>query len=200
MNHPSIPETRSHVTSEIHGFLALCRTVELDAVRGLAAISIVIYHLWFPKIFHGWTRVDLFFVLSGYLVTGLILRKSDSENFLLTFFLRRCLRIWPTYFLVLVSLVAYHTLIPNHSRLDGLPYYLTLTQNVQHYWGGEAPPFSANFFHTWSLSLECQFYLVWPLIVMRAGRRCLTLTAMALVVLPVVARAWGVSEYILPGR
>ena len=81
------------------------RVKELDSIRGLAALAIVIYHLWFPAVAAFGLAVDLFFVLSGYLITTIILDNALTEGFLLSFYARRSLRIWPVYYLTLSAVV-----------------------------------------------------------------------------------------------
>ena len=71
------------------------RIAEFDGLRGLAAVVVVAYHLSGQKFLYGWAAVDLFFVLSGYLITGIILREREQPDFLRMFYARRCLRIWP---------------------------------------------------------------------------------------------------------
>lgn len=176
------------------------RVVELDSLRGLAALSIVVYHLWFPTCFFGWTRVDLFFVLSGFLVTSVILKKSGAGGFLAAFFVRRCLRIWPLYYLGLLALVAINPLLSRPAPMDGVWQYLTLTQNLERLWGSDRTPFSDAYFHTWSLALEFRFYLFWPAVVMVAGRRRLIPVALAMGLGSVLARMCGASPFVLPGR
>ena len=81
------------------------RVKELDSIRGLAALTIVIYHLWFPAVGVFGLAVDLFFVLSGYLITTIILDNALTEGFLFSFYVRRSLRIWPVYYLTLAAVV-----------------------------------------------------------------------------------------------
>src|SRR5258705_5221962 len=110
------------------------RITELDAIRGLAAMSVMIYHLK-PQAFalHG-IRLDFFVMLSGYLLTSIILNKADSSGFLFTFSVRRWLRIWPIYFFALILMILVNPWLPKPFPMDGLPYYLTFTQNVTRYW------------------------------------------------------------------
>ena len=134
-------------------------------------MNVLIYHIK-PEAFalHG-IRVDLFLIMSGYLITSILLRKSEAENFLPTFYLRRILRIWPIYLLALLVLVAANLVLGSPFPMNGLPNYLTFTQNIQHYWTDRVPSFNWYFSHTWSLALEEQFYLVWPLLFGLVGRR-----------------------------
>ena len=110
----------------------------------------------------GWTAVDLFFVISGYLITTILLRGRSTPGALANFYARRSLRIWPIYYLALAAFLVANALIGHPYPTDGLPYYLTYTQNVPRYWGGVVPPFCKAFAHCWSLSVEEQFYLIWP--------------------------------------
>ena len=75
------------------------------------------------------------------------------------------MRIWPIYYLMFPALFVINPLLPHPQPLDGLPYYLTYTQFIQGYWSGTLPPFSLLFRHTWTLAIEEQFYVFWPLLV-----------------------------------
>lgn len=176
------------------------RVAELDALRGLAALAIMVYHLKFHPIFFGWTRVDMFFVLSGFLVTSATLKHGKSWCYATRFFLRRLLRIGPMYFTGLLAVLVVHRIMPGPVPTSGLGYYLTLTQNLPTYWGLEGPEFSAHFVHTWSLALEVWFALIWPALVILAGpRRLLHLTILGIAT-GILARACGVSAFVLLGR
>ncbi len=156
--------------------------------------------------------MDLFFVLSGYLITSILLRHQQSPQFLGAFYARRGLRIWPIYYLTLLTLVGMNRFLPHPYPLDALPYYLTYTQNFPSYWGKPMPPFNPAFDHTWTLALEEQYYLLWPALIAIAGRRrvvglCLTLIAVSFIarsgfelyfVLPI--RFNALSERLLPAR
>ena len=176
------------------------RVPELDAIRGLAAILVVAHHYWMSLIPFGWIAVDLFFVLSGYLITSIILKDRDSDHFLRTFYVRRSLRIWPIYYLALLGLVLVNPLLRAPYPMDGLPYQLVYLQNIQRYWFAPPPPFNPYFSHSWTLAIEEQFYLIWPALVLVCGRRRLIPLTLASLALPVAARAWGYPETILLGR
>src|SRR5947209_20588091 len=81
------------------------RIPELDALRGIAAVVIVIFHSNTRRMPWGWAAVDLFFVLSGFLITGIVLRHGGTRGFLGRFYARRALRIFPVYYLVILALV-----------------------------------------------------------------------------------------------
>ncbi|HEX8200812.1 MAG TPA: acyltransferase [Isosphaeraceae bacterium] len=175
------------------------RVAELDTIRGLAALSILVYHLR-PEIPFGWTFVDLFLVLSGYLVTSIILTYHRSRRFLPIFAARRALRIWPVYFLTLFVLLAINPLLPAPFPMDGLVYYLTFTHNLPVYWTGTFPRFIHYLNHTWTLSVEEQFYWFWPALICLVGRRRVVPLAVVVVAAAVTARAVGVHPWLLAAR
>ncbi len=147
------------------------RIKELDSVRGLAALAIVFFHLWFPQVVVLGLGVNLFFVLSGYLITTIILGHTLNPRFLISFYARRGLRIWPIYYLSLAGLVLLFQLLPLSGDLSEWPSYLTYIQGLSHYWSGREPTFPLAFQHTWSLAIEEQFYLFWPMLIGLVGRR-----------------------------
>ena len=163
------------------GEAVMRRVSEFDALRGLAALGVLLFHLQdrFGTWTHfGFTGVHLFLILSGYLITGIILRHIDSPGFFRAFYARRILRIWPIYYLTIGFLVIfqrYHYFNP--PSLSGLPYYLSFTQFLWSYpvLGGILPhPRGTTihaFEHSWTLAIEEQFYLLWPLVIVLCGRR-----------------------------
>ena len=176
------------------------RIPELDALRGLAAVTIVAYHLWFFDYGFLGTAVDLFFVVSGYLITTIMIRQGDRPGFLATFYGRRSLRIWPIYYLSLFAFLAINPYLPRPHPTGGLALYLTYTQNLPSLWGSAGPEFARCFHHTWSLAVEEQYYLIWPLIPVILGRRAMVPAASALIALAVVARMAGFSKWVLLTR
>jgi peptidoglycan/LPS O-acetylase OafA/YrhL len=175
------------------------RIPELDALRGIAAVVIILFH-WrfhFPLLR---TAVDLFFVLSGYLITTILLETAGTEHALRTFYARRALRILPIYYLWFLIFLAINRFLPRPHPLDGLPYFLTYTQFIQGYWGASYPPFSRAFGHTWTLAIEEQFYLFWPLVVRAVGRRGLLILGLPLLAMPTALRFAGLEPYLLLTR
>jgi peptidoglycan/LPS O-acetylase OafA/YrhL len=175
------------------------RIPELDGLRGVAALVIVLFH-WRFHVPALQTAVDLFFVLSGYLITTILLATGGSRRALRAFYLRRALRILPIYYLTFPAFLAIRGLFPLPQRLDGLPYFLTYTQFIPAYWGGTTPPCAAAFGHTWTLAIEEQFYLFWPLAVWAMGRTGLLIATPVLLAMPTALRFAGLPPDLLLTR
>jgi peptidoglycan/LPS O-acetylase OafA/YrhL len=186
----------------------------LDGLRGIAILAVIVYHYAFElqhghgiggaiyELLHqGRHGVDLFFVLSGFLITGILLDSRDSPRYFSTFYARRTLRIFPLYYGVLyVVLVLLPMLVPP----------LPLAQEVIHQQGWlwaygtnilmswrDQVFFNAEHFnlaHFWSLAVEEQFYLVWPLLVLALSRRALAGVCIALVPLALATRWFFVAH------
>ena len=150
---------------------------ELDGVRGLAILLVLLFHFGarpqgVPRLLTGlfalgWTGVDLFFVLSGFLITGILIRTKECSNYFRSFYARRALRIFPLYVLTIVAYFYIALPIAHHfgkwSSWDnslGTWYWLHIS-NWQSSFGNEVPLLT----HYWSLAIEEQFYLLWPLVV-----------------------------------
>jgi peptidoglycan/LPS O-acetylase OafA/YrhL len=143
----------------------------LDGLRGVAILMVVLLHNFgfMSYFFFGWLGVDLFFVLSGFLITDILLRTFHTKNFLRNFYIRRALRIFPIYYL---SLFLCLFIIPLVSRTDfDLQYYqhnifwlLIFFQNWLYIFN--PPHGSSMLFHFWSLAVEEQFYIIWPGIIL----------------------------------
>jgi peptidoglycan/LPS O-acetylase OafA/YrhL len=161
---------------------------ELDGIRGIAILLVLLSHAagqlgvlphlqphpkWTPVVAFllvpGWGGVDLFFVLSGFLITGILLRGREKREYFTSFYARRVLRIFPIYYLFLCgTLIAGHfwpefgAKIPQTGR-EIVSYFLYL-QNWPWFW-----PTSAGMYTIWgafwSLAVEEQFYLIWPALV-----------------------------------
>ena len=145
---------------------------DINALRAWAVLSVVAYHFKIPGFISGFTGVDIFFAISGFLITGRILSQLDRHEFSLTaFWLARLRRIFPALFVVLVFSLAVEWFITfpgeyvKHVR-EALSS-VALISNLA--FSGERGYFDAAaqtkpLLHTWSLSLECQFYLSLPLV------------------------------------
>jgi peptidoglycan/LPS O-acetylase OafA/YrhL len=164
---------------------------ELDALRGIAALVIMFFHLRFMGRHPAWGSgldIDVFFVLSGYLITSSILHNAEARNFFRVFYFRRAIRIWPVYFLVMGLCVLINPFLPRPDALGDSASFLTFTQHVAALWTNRPSYFSRFFQHTWTLSIEEQFYLVWPLLVIALGRRRMVALVPLLVAVPVAFR------------
>ena len=168
----------------------------LDGLRGLA-ILLVLAHafdviqtrggpghqlgVWLDL---GWIGVQLFFVLSGFLITGILLDTQSSPHYFRNFWIRRVLRIFPLYYGALV--VALVLGVREHQA-----WLWTYTQNYAAPFGRENPAFP----HFWSLAVEEQFYLLWPIVVWLIGRRGVIALAIALVPVAIASRVLVRAEW-----
>jgi peptidoglycan/LPS O-acetylase OafA/YrhL len=182
------------------------RLKELDALRGLAAVGIVAYHFSYQTslcdraLYAAVNSLELFFVLSGYLITTIILDALGSPGFLRAFWGRRILRIWPGYFAVVGFWTLAAVLRRGLGRLDLLGYTLTFTQGLPFYWGGEYEPVTLGTSALWSVAVEEQFYIIWPLAIAFLGRRAVIPLALTWIVAAPVARAAGFNTFLLLTR
>jgi peptidoglycan/LPS O-acetylase OafA/YrhL len=154
----------------------------LDGIRGLAILLVMTVHFiggavaetplqkFFVKAaVHGWMGVDLFFVLSGFLITGILLGSKNKPRYFRNFYARRALRIFPLYYAVLIALFLILPLLVMPSPLletarSHQIWLWTYTSNFFIAWTGTWD--SLNYVaHFWSLAIEEHFYLVWPLVV-----------------------------------
>ena len=173
-----------------------------DGLRGVAILAVVLYHCE-PRlrgtfleaiIVWGWSGVSLFFVLSGFLITGIILDDGATSGFYANFYARRCLRIWPVYWLLLFLFYFFFPLIFSGYRwmlhdVAAAPW-LFLLLFVQNLWPISLP---GSIGPTWSLAIEQQFYLFWTPIARSVPRRWLLLaSAVMLAISPLVRFFCGV--------
>ena len=156
-------------------------TPALDGLRGIAIILVLLHHLtiyrptrgideWIATVpLVGWSGVDLFFVLSGFLITGILIDARGSKRYFTSFYARRTLRIFPLYYLVVfvalilvpLSQTLHRVLVGPYPDPPHLPYWLYYTnfsiaeRGLVHGWLDIA----------WSLAIEEQFYIVWAVLV-----------------------------------
>jgi peptidoglycan/LPS O-acetylase OafA/YrhL len=199
------------------------RIPELDGLRGLAIGLVIFWHYvaGSVQVLPGslaayllvpfsltYTGVDLFFVISGFLIGGILLDAKQSPTYFRTFYIRRCLRILPLYYVGLavfgLGLWLYASgARPLASLVEGvLPVY-TYAVFAQNFWmAAQSGPTNA-LSHTWSLAVEEQFYLSLPLLVRLLPRQAVLVLAIAAVAMtPVVRGLLGaqVAYVLLPGR
>lgn len=167
----------------------------LQGLRGIAIILVIFFHCLgnsFPILSQinklGWIGVDLFFVLSGFLITGGILDKKKGKRFSFKqFYWNRILRIFPVYFVSLVSVlttIIIFNLESYHLFIEEQWIFWTFTENI--YFAFQGWPKEIGLLnHFWSLAIEEQFYLVWPLFLFFLPRKyiltfCLILISIAI--------------------
>jgi peptidoglycan/LPS O-acetylase OafA/YrhL len=199
------------------------RLPALDGLRGLAVLGVLIVHAsgvldTTRPIEHalsalcelGAYGVDLFFVLSGFLITGILLDSRESPNYFSSFYARRFLRLFPVYYgyLLVVAVAipalhrALHTNMPDYA--GSWNWYLAYLSNWKPGHGASDP----NLGHFWSLAVEEQFYLLWPATIFFVPRRKLAQVFIGIVTLAVALRAgmavhgvwWNTLYRITPTR
>ncbi len=165
---------------------------DIEGLRGIAVLLVVIYHAGFKSLGGGFVGVDIFFVISGFLITDLIRRQIVDGTFQFSdFYLRRIRRLFPAAFCTIIVsfLVAMALFSPaDMSRMGGEAIYAVVAMSNLYYWlqAGYFDPdaISKPLLHTWSLSVEEQFYLVWPALIwttLRVWARGLTAVILAVV-------------------
>jgi len=164
----------------------------LDGMRGLAILLVVIFHN-FNFIYvsnFGWLGVDLFFVLSGYLITDILLNTYNTPNYLRNFYAKRVLRIIPLYYTSLIILLL--ILPPILLKPETFNYYTTnqiwLWTFLQNWlYILKQPTGEGIMLHYWSLAVEEQFYLLWPVAVIWLKRPSLLLIFISALLVLVLA-------------
>jgi peptidoglycan/LPS O-acetylase OafA/YrhL len=164
----------------------------LDGLRGLAILLVVVYHNFgfINYFFFGWLGVDLFFVLSGFLITDILLRSLGSPHYLRNFYMRRVLRIFPLYY---VCLIFFLLILPPIKDYAGTLKYYTDNQvwlwtYFQNWLYIFKPTNDTDILHHfWSLAVEEQFYLVWPLTILLVRKPQYLLMLLGVVLVGVIA-------------
>jgi peptidoglycan/LPS O-acetylase OafA/YrhL len=197
------------------------RITELDGLRGVAIFMVMSFHyinnqlheattvparVLYKLTSYGWVGVDLFFVLSGYLIGSILIANSYSQNLFTTFYVRRIARIFPTYYLLVICFLVM-TSLPSLNANDFLTgnrvlpdwSYLTFTNNIYMAWlnnmGNKAMSIS------WSIAIEEQFYLIFPLVIylLRKTRYLPAVLIVAIVAAPVFRSMFAgwIAPYVL---
>jgi peptidoglycan/LPS O-acetylase OafA/YrhL len=173
----------------------MSRLPALDGVRGLAIATVLAYHGWciWPAetrstidraisalLERCWIGVDLFFVLSGFLITRILLRSRGKGGYYKNFYARRALRIFPLYYAVIFALCVVGGLVwrddPGLQTLWSAQGWLWLyAYNIEIFRVGH---WFSNLDNCWSLAVEEQFYLIWPMVVATLAPRRLVVVAL----------------------
>ena len=190
---------------------------EIDGLRALAVLSVILFHAGFTTFSGGFVGVDIFFVISGYLITTIIADEMDKASFsLLNFYERRARRILPALFFVMLFTLpfAWFWMLPTELKdysksLIAVPLFAS---NVLFYltsgyfdMASELKPL----LHTWSLAVEEQYYVLFPVFLMLAwklGKKWLISLLLIVAIISVLAAQWGSANhsnftfYLLPTR
>lgn len=173
----------------------------LDGLRGMAIALVLIHSLTLltqvdsiaSRLVHslfafGWAGVQLFFVLSGFLITGILLDTKHRPHYFKNFYIRRALRIFPLYY---ATLIVAFIVLPAIGHMPQV--YQGDAQHQARFWLYLTNWFTdtgIGFSHYWSLALEEQFYLVWPLIVYAARPKSLLKICLLIAIAGVIVRYW----------
>lgn len=147
---------------------------QLDSLRAIAVSLVLLMHFWLPASIIGSIGVRVFFVLSGFLITDILIAMRGGDGAFqtrpaawLNFFIRRALRLWPVYFVLLGGALLLD--------LDGLretaAWHILYASNILYVLHQRFDPWVVG--HWWTLSIEQQFYLIWPFFVLLPPRRAL---------------------------
>jgi peptidoglycan/LPS O-acetylase OafA/YrhL len=188
-------EENAYVTGVSRSYIAH-HILELDGIRGIAILLVMIGHSWPRLSLLAVSGVGLFFVLSGFLITRILVSNVGKPHYFRNFYTRRALRIWPLYYLILG--ITFLTPIFSFSHIE-FPAYRFLLY-IQNFWSlDKAPPILGT---TWSLVIEEQFYLVWPLLILfcRTPRRVWWMAMFLIAITPAIRINYylaGVDSYSL---
>jgi peptidoglycan/LPS O-acetylase OafA/YrhL len=176
-----------------HRFVPIAFTTRfpaLDGIRALAVTMVFATHYgggaksgWLLNLYNslrlrGWMGVDLFFTLSGFLITGILYDTRNDSRFFARFFARRSVRIFPVFYLVVVILSMLTPIFHYEWRPGHLPFLIYMgnflanfDQSLYEVVSANHPAASAHIGHLWSLCVEEQFYLLWPIVVWKVRDR-----------------------------
>ncbi len=190
------------------------RRIDIDLLRAIAVLAVMLYHFDVPGLSGGFLGVDMFFVISGYLITLHLLQRMGNQQFSFTaFYVRRIKRLYPalTVTLLLSTLVAF-AVMPKTLLADFTASLVSSAAYISNvYFWTEANYFDTQsvlkpLLHTWSLSVEEQFYLFWPLFVLlTVSRRPLvffsTIGVLSLLAVQAINSTWSSAAfYLFPFR
>ena len=191
---------------------------EIDGLRSLAVLPVIFYHAGFSFFSGGFIGVDVFFVISGYLITSLILKEKKEETFsLLNFYERRARRILPALFFVMICCIPFAWIWTLPAEFKDFAQSILATslfssniffwQGTDYFGGGNVD--LKILLHTWSLAVEEQYYLIFPVFIMltwRLGLKFLVYFFLTFTVLSLGLSHYGSSHfpvanfYLLPSR
>ena len=180
--------------------------LEIDGLRALAVLPVIFFHAGLNWFGGGYVGVDIFFVISGYLITGIIINELSEQKFsLLKFYERRARRILPALYFVmmLTTLVSWFLLPPSYLKDFGqslvavsffLSNFLFWVESGYFSSASELKPL----LHTWSLAIEEQFYVIFPILLLvfwKSGIKNLLLVLAVIFISSLILAHWGAANY-----
>jgi peptidoglycan/LPS O-acetylase OafA/YrhL len=199
---PSVVPQRDSGSAAEAGHISFGYRPEVDGLRALAVVPVVLFHAGFGTFSGGYIGVDVFFVISGYLITSIIVQEMHAGRFTITgFYERRARRILPALFLVMLACLPFAWLWMTPRDLKGFAQSVVaatlFVPNV--YFFRKSGYFDLDaeetpLLHTWSLGVEEQFYILFPLFVLlcwRWGTRTLTLVLIGVAVASLCLSEWA---------
>lgn len=179
----------------------LAKNFSLDGLRLIAVANVIAGHLKFPG--GGAEGVTVFFVISGYLITGLLLKEREKTGAIQVgaFYRRRLVRLGPALICATIAYLAYlaWASVPAREWWTGLVGTLTYTNDIILATGTGVQTHGSVFTWSWSLGVEEQFYLVWPLLILLLLRRRMGRTALAVTCIVIIIMAWLIRWSIANG-
>ena len=179
---------------------------EIDGLRALAVLPVILFHAGFTTFSGGFVGVDIFFVISGYLITTIIVDEIEAGSFsLLNFYERRARRILPALFFVMLCTLpfAWFWMLPHElkSFSESLVAVPVFASNVLFYLTSDY--FNTDtermpLIHTWSLAVEEQYYVLFPLFLMlvwKLGKRWIISSLLLVAIVSALAAQWGSNTY-----
>jgi len=190
---------------------------EIDSLRAIAVLSVILFHAGFETFSGGFIGVDIFFVISGYLITSIILKEKSAGTFTLAnFYERRIRRILPALFFMLIVCIpaAWFWLLPHELKDFGYSVAAVSLFGSNFLFWQQSDYFSADaelipLLHTWTLAVEEQYYLLFPLLLIvlwQFGKKSITVILALIAIASLIFSEWAwrhhpeFNFYLLPSR
>lgn len=182
---------------------------DIDGLRAIAVLAVIFYH-YFPNLMPGgFIGVDIFFVISGYLITSIVIAGVNNNNFSFkSFYQRRIRRIFPSLIIVLAFSGIFGWLILLEGEFNSLGTHIyassLFVQNIMLWHGTSYFDVNSNFkplLHIWSLSVEEQFYIAYPILLWWGLKKNMLVTLVLLLAITAISfliNIWGVSRHAMP--
>lgn len=178
---------------------------EVDGLRAIAVLLVLFTHLSLASMAGGFIGVDVFFVISGFLITSSILSSVKESKFnIWQFYGRRLVRLYPALIVVIFIVIIFGCLIasPEYLKLIARSGKYAIASMSNIYFNAHSGYFDAAtqsqvFLHTWSLGVEWQFYLIWPFIILgtlKISQRFLIITLILITVISLIASQWATLQ------